>query len=138
MAEQSSSALTILTDFLSAARHDALVSCAGGSCTRHAVARLAAAHADVGGRLTQQPPIWEALAERRATLPCAPCRPTGTSPRVPHPIGIGAKAQGASRLMASPVPEAVVKARRSSARHTAQTTGPPLPTPTGPSGPGRS
>jgi hypothetical protein len=80
------------------------------------LARIADANAYCFCRLNHQTTILEAVADRTAALALAPFLATVESHLVQKPIVIGAKARVTSRLIASRVPEAIVNARRRSAR----------------------
>ena len=89
----------------------------------NALARIADANAYFLCRLNHQTTILEALADCTATVALASFLATIDSHLVQKPILIGTKERVTSRLIASRVPEAIVNARRRSARHKAKKRG---------------
>ena len=105
------------------ARHDDLFIVDLGYVKINALARIAAAPADFLCRLNHQTTILAAVADRVAPVALAPCLATVESPIVQKPSLLGVNERVASRLIASRVPVAVVKARRRMARKNAKKTG---------------
>jgi hypothetical protein len=96
---------------------------AGGDFTLTAFSRLATEGADFFSRRNHQTTLLTMAAGRWQAVELARWLTTAEGQLRERPIFLGAQERGASRLMASRVPEAIVNARRRKATKQAKKTG---------------